>query len=274
MEPVDLLEFNHDRRSWIEASLASTIVHMVLIVGLGLMFNPVLKFEPVEIVITNLSEQDIELLPTPLPAADAVEVDTSALTASLTSSQLNSNDDPFSRAGAASFAIAAPAVEATFRASETQNIAGKLDQGIGAGIAEQLGGKFGDRLTMAGAKTGAIQFSLVWDNYNDFDLHVVTPSGERISYLRPRSRCGGHLDVDMNAGGKMSNEPVENVYWDVKKAPRGTFKVYVVYYARRDRETDGGKFNLAVKIDKKIETYSGELSQSNREVLVGSFLRK
>lgn len=273
MESVDLLEFNPERRSWIEASLASTIVHMVAIVLLGLVFNPVIRPVTVEILITDLSDNEVEIMPAPTLANESVEVDASILTASLNTAQMNVNDDPFTMSGATALSINAPALDG-FRPSEAQNIAGKLTEGIGAGIGEQLGGKFGERLAQAGAKTGAIQFSLVWDNYNDFDLHVVCPSGERISYMRPRSKCGGHLDVDMNAGGKFSVEPVENVFWEAKKAPRGTFKVYVVYYARRDRETDGGTFQLAVKFDKKIETYTGELSQSKREVLVGSFVRK
>ena len=40
-----------------------------------------------------------------------------------------------------------------------------------------------------------------------------------------RGRCGGHLDVDMNAGAPYSRAPVENIYWGV--APKGRYRIWV-----------------------------------------------
>ena len=42
-----------------------------------------------------------------------------------------------------------------------------------------------------------LNFALIWDNYNDVDLHVKTPNGTFINFQR-NNYAGGHLDVDKN----------------------------------------------------------------------------
>jgi len=69
-----------------------------------------------------------------------------------------------------------------------------------------------------------VTIPLAWDDYNDLDLHVYSPSGAHINFAN-RDADGGHLDIDMNGGGGRSKEPVENVFFgDIEKgieAPRG-----------------------------------------------------
>ncbi len=81
------------------------------------------------------------------------------------------------------------------------------------------------RVAEAGGKKGEVQFALAWKNVNDVDLHVIAPSGERISHLHKKSQCLGLLDVDMNVRGE-SVEPVENVRW-LTNAPWGRYTVLV-----------------------------------------------
>jgi len=68
-------------------------------------------------------------------------------------------------------------------------------------------------LQRLGAKSGEITITLMWDTYDDLDLHVRLPGhlGE-ISAENPKV-AGGELDVDGNNCLAMSTTPIENIYW-------------------------------------------------------------
>lgn len=104
------------------------------------------------------------------------------------------------------------------------------------------------RLEQENAKTGDIQVSLLWNNFNDLDLHCVEPSGDEIWYQRKKSTTGGEMDIDMNFayGGDISDgakdktlppevsrwvssKPIENIYWPSGNAPAGHYKIYITY---------------------------------------------
>jgi hypothetical protein len=98
--------------------------------------------------------------------------------------------------------------------------------------------EFKDRLESTGAKTGDVQISLIWDGRHDLDLHCVAPGGEDIYFNYPRSRSGGQLDVDSNAGCEKNvrDKPVENIVWAPGTAPEGEYQVYVHFYVPCPRE--------------------------------------
>jgi hypothetical protein len=140
----------------------------------------------------------------------------------------------------------------------------------GAGV---FGGEVGRRLAQAGARSGAIQVSLAWNNFNDIDLHVIAPSGEHLFFGHSRSLCGGHLDVDMNASGPNTRDAVENIYWPKRFAPAGTFKVYVHHFSQHDT-VDATPFEVHVLVDGVTNSYTGQVQSGERAVLVAEFSRR
>ena len=128
------------------------------------------------------------------------------------------------------------------------------------------------RLAREGARSSDVQISLMWNNYNDLDLHVVCPSGERIHGGNKKSACGGELDVDANVRAE-TRKPVENVFWEEGKAPAGTYQVYVHHYKKHDkrRSKDPTKFQVIVNQGGDMREYNGELSTGDPIMLVAEF---
>jgi hypothetical protein len=131
---------------------------------------------------------------------------------------------------------------------------------------------FAQRLKQAKAKTGAVQVSLIWNNFNDLDLHVVAPSGELIFFQNRRSRCQGVLDVDRNAEGPTTNEPVENVYWPANRAPFGEYVVVVDHY-RNHGDADPTPFEVQVKVDGRTRKFTGIISHGEPAQSIHRFTR-
>ncbi len=128
------------------------------------------------------------------------------------------------------------------------------------------------RLEREGARSSDVQVSLMWNNYNDLDLHVVCPSGERIHGGNRKSSCNGHLDVDANVRPD-SRKPIENVVWPEGEAPAGTYQVFVHYYKKhkKRRSKDPTKFQVIANAYGDLLEYSGELNFGEEIQLVCSF---
>jgi len=127
------------------------------------------------------------------------------------------------------------------------------------------------RLAREGAKSGDVVISLMWNNRHDCDLHVWTPSNQEIYYACKKSRCGGELDVDMNAGGATSETPVENVYWPEGGAPLGKYRVEAVNYGWKTGDHSPYEYTVKVKINDKVEFHTGKLSTAGERKLVCTF---
>jgi len=108
--------------------------------------------------------------------------------------------------------------------------------------------------------SGSLQVSLSWNNSDDLDLHIVTPSGE--IYYRNKIAGNGELDLDANVGcGGKSNE---NIYFDGTLG-NGLYLVWVDLYTKCGEE--GAEYNVTASAGGKPFSFS-ENSQRER----GSFL--
>jgi len=107
-----------------------------------------------------------------------------------------------------------------------------------------------------------VRASLIWNNRNDLDLHVITPSGEEIFYQHTQSACGGWLDVDMNVQGE-STKPVENVRWKKGEAPKGQYKIIVQNYGYHEQKQGPTDFKVEVEVNGEIKHFNGTVSPNN-----------
>ncbi|MDI1460795.1 hypothetical protein QEZ54_07450 [Catellatospora sp. KI3] len=111
-----------------------------------------------------------------------------------------------------------------------------------------------------GNVTGKLRVSLSWSNHDDLDLHVFEPNGDHIWYREKRNK----LDVDMNAGGAFSREPVENVTW-TGHIPDGEYRIEVNQYHKRESTHVG--FVIETESNGKIEHYSHERAVGHKETV-------
>jgi len=103
---------------------------------------------------------------------------------------------------------------------------------------------------------GFLRVSLSWFNYDDLDIHVREPGGNRIYFSNPRNVITtGHLDVDMNAGCGTTRDPVENIVWTGNsRMERGKYEVKVHNFHRRETSKVG--FVVEMEINGNVTTYS------------------
>jgi hypothetical protein len=106
-----------------------------------------------------------------------------------------------------------------------------------------------ERVKKAGGKIDCkLRVSLSWFNFDDLDLHAVTPGGVHVSFANK----AGILDVDMNAGSGQSRSAVENLAF--ARLEDGVYRVYVNQYRRRET-TDVG-FAIEIEFGGAVQQYS------------------
>ncbi|MDG4554782.1 MAG: hypothetical protein P9E24_11140 [Candidatus Competibacter sp.] len=121
--------------------------------------------------------------------------------------------------------------------------------------------EFDQRMSAAGATTGEITVTLLWNSHGDLDLVVSCPTGRRLDYRNP-AECGGTLDVDANtARDKLQDRPVENMFWPAGKAAPGSYRVAVRYIPRKDEQAP------------QETSYQVRLSRGGRESVFKGMIR-
>ncbi len=106
-----------------------------------------------------------------------------------------------------------------------------------------------------GGSTGEVTVTLAWQTIDDLDLHLIEPSGETIYFGNKISNLGGQLDIDKNAGGPITNQPIENIFYANKPKP-GKYRINVHYFSQKSNEVNV-PYTVFVKIDGQLKTLTG-----------------
>ena len=112
--------------------------------------------------------------------------------------------------------------------------------------------------------TGDVQVTLRWNSLNDLDLWVTDPDGRVIFYNKRRVPSGGSLDVDSNADcrDKVTRSPVENIFWPQGLAPRGNYRVEVLYFKHCAGAPLSETFTVSRLVDGKRTEASGVITEN------------
>ena len=130
-----------------------------------------------------------------------------------------------------------------------------------------------ERVKKAGGNvTGELCCRLAWSNFDDLDFHMREPGFEiYFSNKTCLSPNGGMLDVDMNAGGGHTREPVENIFYGTTQRMReGNYTLFVHQYAQRDRSDPGFEVEIDIKGDVRRFAYP-KAQRTGEAVVVAEF---
>jgi len=123
--------------------------------------------------------------------------------------------------------------------------------------------------------TGDVKVTLRWNSLNDLDLFVTDPSGNTISYMQTAVRSGGKLDVDSNdrCAKRVTDTPVENIYWPLSAAPRGRYQVKVTFSYLCGSSPLSEAYTVSVLVDGNISETTGIADVVGTQKLVSVFSR-
>lgn len=190
--------------------------------------------------------------------------------------ELNSPADPIPAALAPlDLPALEPKVGVNFSGAEKASADGGIENNNpGAGNGDGFGlakfGQGGESIRGVEVKVGDPQFTLIWDNNADLDLHVIEPGGKEIYWEDPKGKegLGGELDVDNTKGFGP-----ENIYWlrddasgegKVKgPGPAGEYKWFVVYWGGFGGIPKPTRWKVRIKHDDRVTVVSGKFRALN-----------
>lgn len=247
--------------------LTSLLVHVVLLLILAWCIFPAVRKVPMVVLAETMPDQEMEEMEfDPIQIQDS-ELDLDSKLEESEMDELEPLEDlrlerefsqpPDFQDDFESELIEHQATREIPSSTDADDMGLSSDQRAAAGIQDQV--------VKAGGKNGEVQFSLVWKTITDLDLHVVTPSGERVCYLNRRSRCQGDLDVDRNAK-ETTTTPVENIRWLKGQPESGRYTVIVHMYRMRGPR-GSVKYDLMAKTGNDIEL------QKNKRIMLSNRLQ-
>lgn len=139
----------------------------------------------------------------------------------------------------------------------------KWDNGFAWSYDGEVTDSIKEKVKRAGGKIDAdLRVSLAWSNYDDLDLHAEEPNGNKIYWSnkgRANTSGQGYLDVDMNAGGANTREPVENIVWNGRMRD-GIYFVKVHQFHKRENDNVGFTLETEYKGVVTQYRYNGAVS--------------
>jgi hypothetical protein len=122
-----------------------------------------------------------------------------------------------------------------------------------------------------GSVEGDFRASLSWFNFDDLDLHLKLPGGEKIGYQNKfHSETRGSLDVDMNVSA-YTREAVENITFpDRRRMLEGRYDLIVHNYTKREHIDVG--FEVEMEFDGVNHSFAYDKEvRASEAVKVASF---
>ena len=121
-----------------------------------------------------------------------------------------------------------------------------------------------ERIVEYSSGVGEITVSLIWDSWDDLDLHVLTPDGSHVHYAAPYGG-GGVLDHDANAGSERTLEPMENIYFAAPQS--GEYVIWIEEYNDRTEGYDTNYY-LRITIGSEVLYYEGTISTTGTQISI------
>jgi uncharacterized protein YfaP (DUF2135 family) len=118
---------------------------------------------------------------------------------------------------------------------------------------------------------GCLSFTLIWNSTDDLDLDVIDAKSNHIWYKKycksqdnQFSSTGGQLDIDLNAEGVDTNQPVENIFFKCTP-PKGVYVARVKAFEKREANPVNVKL-IVRKKGKIVKEVSNTINQQNEMI--------
>ncbi len=145
---------------------------------------------------------------------------------------------------------------------------GQAGNGEGFGVAKF--GHGGEVINNVEVKVGNPQFTLIWNNTADLDLHVLEPGGSHLYWEHREGERGGTLDVD-----DVDGYGPENIFWGEEigqgNGPPGEYKWFVHYYGAIGGISVPTRWKMRLKHNGKTTIYEGRLAGIGQRTRTYSF---